>query len=256
VTDPPRAGADEVATLAEFGVAGFLYRNNLVMYDRRNEQSLWPQMSRGARCGSAIGTELTQLPAVDMTWRGWKSLHPDSRIVSRNTGYSRNYRFNPYAEGGSDDGSDLLPGGDGSGLPFPMPEPIDDRRPMRERVVGIPDGEGGGVAYPFGLLNENADLRVVADTVGGDPLVVLWSRKHGTGTAFHTGGPDAPGRFEVVDGAFTDRATGSVWTIEGKAVEGPRAGDVLDPVARSYVAYWFAWAAFQSETEIWRPAEG
>lgn len=62
---------------AEFGGGGFLYRNNLIMYDRRENRSLWPQMSRAARCGPATGTDLPQIPAVDMHWSGWKALHPD-----------------------------------------------------------------------------------------------------------------------------------------------------------------------------------
>lgn len=42
----------------EFGVSGLLYRTNLIMYDRVGEESLWPQMSRGARCGPRTGTGL------------------------------------------------------------------------------------------------------------------------------------------------------------------------------------------------------
>lgn len=134
-----------------------------------------------------------------------------------------------------------------------MPEPIDERRPPRERVLGIPDGEGGGIAYPFGLLAEGPARQVLTDTLAGDPVLVLWSSDDRTATAFHAGNFEDPDAFQVVDGRFTDRATESTWTIEGKAVSGPRAGERLEPIARSYVAFWFAWAAFQPETEIWQP---
>lgn len=237
---------------AEFGVAGFLYRNNLIMYDRRENRSLWPQMSRGGRCGPEIGTELEQVAAVDVRWSGWKELHPDSRVVSRETGHDRNYRFNPYPDGGSDALDAINPGG-GIDLPFPMPEPIDERRPPRERVLGIPDGEGGGIAYPFGLLAEGPARQVVADTLAGEPVLVFWSSDDRTATAFHAGNFEDADAFQVVDGRFTDRATESTWTIEGAAVSGPRAGERLEPIARSYIAFWFAWAAFQPETEIWQP---
>ena len=48
-----------------------------------------------------------------------------------------------------------------------------------------------------------------------------------------------------------DVETGSEWTVEGLAVSGARAGEILDPVPGTFVAFWFAWAAFQPETAIW-----
>jgi len=48
---------------AEFGVSGLLFRNNLIMYDRSGDESLWPQMLRGARCGTRNGEDLSIRPA-------------------------------------------------------------------------------------------------------------------------------------------------------------------------------------------------
>ncbi|HUE95300.1 MAG TPA: DUF3179 domain-containing (seleno)protein, partial [Longimicrobiaceae bacterium] len=67
---------------AELGVSGLLYQTNLIMYDRSTRESLWPQMARGARCGPRTGTQLPTLPAYDMTWAGWLSLHPGARVVA------------------------------------------------------------------------------------------------------------------------------------------------------------------------------
>lgn len=169
--------------------------------------------------------------------------------MTRETGFNRNYQVNPYNGGESGEDASLLPGG-GTHLPFPMPEPLDRRRPIRERVLGVPNGGGGGLAYPFGLLEERGRQLVVTDTVGGDPIFVFWSQDHHTARAFHAGPKDT---FEVAGGRFLDVETRSTWTIEGHAVSGPRAGDRLKPVARAYVAYWFAWAAFQPKTGIWAP---
>lgn len=61
--------------------------------------------------------------------------------------------------------------------------------------------------------------------------------------------------FSVENGTIVDDETGSTWTIEGRAVAGPRAGRrPSGPVEEAYVAFWFAWAAFQPETTIWTPA--
>lgn len=76
---------------AELGVSGLLFQNNLIMYDRRSEESFWPQMSRGARCGAATGTELQMVPVVEMTWQGWSDLHPDTKVPAHDPGSGQNY---------------------------------------------------------------------------------------------------------------------------------------------------------------------
>ncbi len=57
--------------------------------------------------------------------------------------------------------------------------------------------------------------------------------------------------FEVRGGQIFDAETGSQWRIDGRAVAGPLHGRRLQPVRNAYVAFWFAWAAFQPETHLW-----
>jgi len=225
---------------AEFGVSGLLFNNNLVMYDRRNKESLWPQMNRQANCGAATGTTLETIPVVEMQWSRWRSLHPNTKVVSSQTGHARDYRPSAYPyEDYERLNADPL---------FQMP--VDDRRPPKERVLGIPAGDDGGVALPFGALDDSA-VRVVPVTAGGTQMTVFWSRKAHGAMAFETSSP-----FSVEDGRIVDDATGSVWAVDGRAIEGTRKGDQLDPVDRAYVAFWFAWAAFQPETSVWTNSSG
>ena len=49
-----------------------------------------------------------------------------------------------------------------------------------------------------------------------------------------------------------DLETGSTWTLEGLAVDGPLLGTQLEPVAEAFVAFWFAWAAFHPGTQLWK----
>ena len=42
---------------------------------------------------------------------------------------------------------------------------------------------------------------------------------------------------------------GNSWDIFGEAVLGPRTGQKLIPT-KSFIAYWFSWAAFYSNIEI------
>ena len=48
-----------------------------------------------------------------------------------------------------------------------------------------------------------------------------------------------------------DDQTGSTWSISGEALSGPLAGTQLQ-VAVAIDSFWFDWAAFHPETEIWR----
>ena len=66
------------------------------MYDRRDEESLWPQMNRQANCGSAAETQLDMIPVVEMRWPEWKSLHPDTKVVSDGEGFDRTYPYESY----------------------------------------------------------------------------------------------------------------------------------------------------------------
>ncbi len=230
---------------AEFAVSGLLFQNNLVMFEKKRGASLWPQMARRAGCGVRFGTPLTMFPVIEMTWGGWKRLHPDTRVVSSNTGFIRNYTDYAY------------PFGD-----YEVPDnpavldrriPLDPRRPPKERVLGIPARTGlGGIAFPFGALGDTGKpVRAVHETVGGEEVVVFWDEAAQSAMAYYPRHAGQRLTFSESDGKLVDAETGSVWKVTGRAVSGPKAGARLEPVAEAYVAFWFAWAAFHPETRLW-----
>ena len=81
----------------EFGTSGKLYNSNLVMYDRLT-QSYWTQIDGLAIVGSLTGQKLTPLSIDTVVWRDWKEEHPDSEVLSQETGHSRNYGRDPYGD--------------------------------------------------------------------------------------------------------------------------------------------------------------
>ena len=51
-----------------------------------------------------------------------------------------------------------------------------------------------------------------------------------------------------------DRETQSIWNLRGEAIEGELAGLRLSRIP-TYSAFWFAWAAFSPQSEIYsRPS--
>lgn len=229
----------------EFLVSGLLYLNNLMMAPGDGGSTLFPQMSRGARCGPDRGTELQQVPHVEISWDAWKELHPDTRVVSSRTGVPRNYTRYPYGSYNNLSNSTTL---------FPVPR-IDGRRQPKERILGIPNDDGG-LAVPFLALENTAGVVADSVSVGGEPMWVFWKTPSRGAAAFRPraelpSGETRPVSFTLDGREIVDRGTGSTWTLDGRAVAGPLEGARLEPVEDAYVAFWFAWALFQPETEIW-----
>ena len=244
VTYCPLTGSSMVFDRSAIGgtgfiVSGLIFDNNLMMLDLPSE-SLWPQMSRAARCGPRDGATLAMWPSLELTWAGWKALHPDTRVVSANTTFERDYTVYPYGNYEvAQNPSTLFPGSN-----------LDTRRPPKERVLGIPDGTGG-IALPHGALDAAGAANAVHVTVGADPMVVFWDADAAGAAAYRPLASGGALTFELSGGRIVDAETGSVWRVDGLATEGPLAGERLEPVPDAYTAFWFAWANFQPTTLLW-----
>lgn len=236
-----------------FGTSGNLRYSDLVMWDRQTE-SWWQQFSGEAIVGDLTGTTLTFLPSTIIAWGDFKAKYPDGQVLSKNTGFNRDYGRNPYA------GYDNI-----NENPFLFDGILDDRlRPM-ERVVGILLDSGQGQAY---ALEHLTNMQVINDTVNETPIVIFW--KPGTASALDTssiadgndigsvGVYEASLNNEILsfkpnnDGTFSDEKTGSTWDIFGQAIDGPLSGTFLKKVAH-HDTFWFAWAAFVSPESLIAP---
>jgi hypothetical protein len=85
----------------EFGVSGRLWQSNLLMYNRADTQeneSLWSQVLGEAVLGPHTGETLTIVPSDTVTYGAWKNAHPDTQVLSRETGTARPYGRDPYGD--------------------------------------------------------------------------------------------------------------------------------------------------------------
>jgi hypothetical protein len=237
---------------AELGVSGLLFKNNLVMYDRAPNgvvESLWPQMLAGGRCGPAEGRKLDMVPALEIEWEDWVALHPDTRVVSEDTGFSRSYTLYPYGNYEIERNAFTL---------FPQGA-HDPRRPPKERVLGIPNEDGRAIAFPFGALRRVGDFAVVHETLDdgqggpGERIVVFWDSDASAAMAYRpsAGGQDLT--FEVSNGTVVDLETGTEWSLEGKALSGPLASQRLEMIPEAFVSFWFAFSTFYGTPALWSP---
>ena len=74
------------------GTSGFLYRSNKLMYDQAT-QSLWSTMRGMPVVGPLVrkGIVLDRGSVVTTTWGEWRRRHPDTKVLSLETGHTRNY---------------------------------------------------------------------------------------------------------------------------------------------------------------------
>ena len=236
-----------------FGVSGSLRRSDLIMYDRETE-TLWQQLTGEAIVGHDTGTVLDFLPAQLVSFEEFAAAFTDGMVLSRETGYGRNYGTNPY------------PLYDGTSRTFFPVGEFSDQLSAKERVLAL-EIAGETAAFPFSALSE---LVVIEADVGGEPVVAFWqpgqvsaldaafiigSANVGSAGAFSPFLDGERLRFESRDGAITDVGTGSTWDVLGRAVEGPLAGSQLTPLV-SGNHFWFAWAVFQPETRVILESDG
>lgn len=234
----------------DFGTTGKLRKSDLVMWDRQTE-SWWQQLTGEAIVGELTGTRLKMLPAPLISFRTFRESFPKGRVLSRETGHSRNYGANPYA------GYDNL----ANEQPFLFKQKVDRRLKAMERVVVLELGKEAK-AYPY---SELAKVGLVNDTLEGTPLVVIYakgirsaldrssirdSREVGTGAVY---GRKVAGRvltFARQDGLVMDKETGSRWNLLGQAEAGPLKGEQLPTLVHGN-HFAFAWLAFRPQSAIY-----
>lgn len=159
-----------------FGVSGLLYNSDMLLYDRETE-SLWSQIKKQAIAGPLAGRELTALPLTHTSWSGWLREHPDTVVLSTDTGYRRDYARQPY------DGYETE-----RGLYFPVANKSRRYHP-KERVLGVEIG-GAYKAYPFAELSRTDGE--VADRIAGQPVTIRFDRLNQSARAFDAQGRQLP----------------------------------------------------------------
>ena len=83
---------DHDGVFHDLGTSGFLYRSNKLMYDKAS-QSLWSTIDGKPVVGPLTNSdiELKTYPVITTSWGEWKERHPDTKVLSLNTGYLRDY---------------------------------------------------------------------------------------------------------------------------------------------------------------------
>ncbi|VAW98176.1 hypothetical protein MNBD_GAMMA23-17 [hydrothermal vent metagenome] len=237
------------STVLDFGVSGSLRKSDLVMYDRQT-QSWWQQFTGKGIVGDYTTIQLKTLPSKVIAYNDFVTAYPDGKVLSRDTGYSKQYGENPFR--GYDDINES---------PFLYFDPLDSRLSPMTRVLAVTRNEKHRI-YPLPLLKK---LPIINDVFNDTPLVVFskkgmfsavdeqWiddSRRIPAAVAYDRRYKNKILKFKLVQGKIIDEQTKTEWNILGHAIAGPLKGVKLQSVDRG-VHFSFAWLAFQAQSEIY-----
>lgn len=208
----------------ELGTSGFLYRSNKLMYDHATK-SLWSTLTGAPVVGPLVGQgiELKTLSVVTTNWKEWRRRHPNTLVLSLDTGHRRDYgegaAYREYF------GTDRLM--------FNVPK-VDDRLLNKAEVLALrsagPPEEQLAIDATF-----LAKTPVYHDRIGREAFVVL-TDKSGANRVYAAGGVS----FADWDGDTSARdREGRAWKVGEDGLIGP-AGQKLARLP-AHRAFWFGW---------------
>jgi hypothetical protein len=205
------------------------------MLEDESTKSWWRQATGVAIAGPLKGTRLKELPSAQMRLGAWIRLHPQTRILQPDTLYTAEYAD--------------LEGYDSGTLKGSLEKRDSASWKSKSWVIGVVQN-GNAKAYDWNRLVHQGSI---SDTVGTLPVLIVLENDSVT---FHAWSRSLDGKvlqFQWVDSlkSWSDANTGSLWSVDGLALNGPLAGKRLEPV-QAYQEFWHSWRTFHPSTTLYQ----
>lgn len=227
-----------------FGTSGLLYRSNKLMFDHETA-SLWSSLTGKPVVGPLVelDLELSALPVVTTTWGEWRKRHPDTAVLSIETGYQRDYSegaaYRAYF--GTDE------------LMFDV-SAHDGRLPNKAEVLVIRSTTPFDSLVttltetpPFAISVDRLSEEPVFQTTIGDTDIVVVTSVGGASRAYASG----THRFVETDGEKTVvDSEGREWLVNEDDLQAGFDSDLRLPRIPTHRAFWFGWYAQHPDTVL------
>lgn len=218
----------------DLGTSGFLYRSNKLMYDQAT-QSLWSTMEGTPVVGplAGKGIRLETRSVVTTTWGEWKKRHPDTLVLSLDTGHQRDYGEGvAYRDYFATDQ-----------LMFETPF-NDTRLPNKAEVLALRylDPTQTPVAISTDFLRQHP---IYESSIGGQSVVVLTDQSGASRVYLR------PTESSVVEWDQSTKvidSEGRTWRLTESALVG-EDGQRLERLT-AHRAFWFGWHSAFPETVL------
>lgn len=216
-----------------FGSSGLLYRSNKLMYDRQTN-SLWSSLTGKPISGELVdqSIQLKIHPVVRTSWREWRKQHPDTRVLSIETGFPRDYSAGAAYQSYFDSDKTMFP--------IALRDP---RMATKDWVYGI-HLNGSAKAWALSKL-KNTPL--VNDTFSGKNLIILADAENLTVRVYERG--DVTFTEMLPNQQILDE-NGQTWQLTETGIETINGTKKFSRLP-GHLAYWFAWYAFFPKTLVW-----
>ena len=133
----------------------------MIMYDRQTE-SWWQHFTGEAIIGSYTGTTLVEIKSNIISFNNFQKHYPIGLVLSRKTGFTRQYGKTPYF------GYDII-----NNVPFLMRGEVDGRLPPMERIFSVALNQKLKL-YPF---TELASSNILHDEIGNSAILIFKTGK-------------------------------------------------------------------------------
>jgi hypothetical protein len=219
-----------------FGIEGVLWRDNQVMYDRQTG-SLWSQGKGEVIRGDLHGTRLQLIGSSMVTWKEWRSLHPDTLVLVKQT--ERDKEVDGRKSYRTSDAIGVT-GRTHSGGPL-GPKVL---------VVGF-HVAGRAYAVPLDDLKNPGFLQFDAD---GSQAIVVATPDRLSAKVFLAGSEQfTKAETNGAQVILTDQKSGSSWDgLNGRAIDGKLKGQRIEELPAS-TAFWYSWYSFNPGAKVLRP---
>ncbi len=227
-----------------FGTSGLLYRSNKLLFDNETA-SLWSSITGEPVVGPLVtlNLRLSPLPVVTTTWGEWRTRHPDTLVLSIDTGYRRD-----YSEGAAYRAYFAT-----DELMFDVSR-HDARLPNKAEVLVVRSTTSPfdvtpaqPTTTPFAISTRLLAEHSVFHTVVDDTNIVVVTSPGGANRAYATDGY----RFADTDGTDTLHDTdGREWSVREEFLQATFDPSLRLPRVSTHRAFWFGWYAQHPDTVL------
>jgi hypothetical protein len=214
-----------------FRLAG-INNQNFLMRDEETG-SFWQQISGKAISGPMRGRQLDLVRSDELTFGLWRSENPNGTVLRPVGEFESKYAKKDWDERMKTTETVVDTKGTGFG--------------PRELMLGV---EHNGAARAY-VLDRVLKQKLIQDRIGSTPVIVVVGPDDKSVRVFEARrtGQDATPEFYRNGGLMIDSLTGSKWTFQGCAIEGPATGDCLKSI-QSIRDYWFDWKLYHPNTTV------
>jgi hypothetical protein len=227
-----------------FGTSGLLYRSNKLLFDHETA-SLWSSLTGEPVVGPlvALNLKMSALPVVTTTWREWRTRHPDTQVLSLETGFARD-----YSEGAAYRAYFAT-----DELMFGVSQ-RDGRLPNKAEVFVVRSTPSSAAtpatladAPPFAISTRLLSERPVFHTDVGSTSIVVITTAAGASRAYAS----EEHRFVATDGGDNVQdEQGRQWVVEEDFLAATFDSSLRLPRLPGHRVFWFGWFAQYPDTVL------